>query len=437
EKLGFDPICIECNYYINVNCGFIPEEITHEAHPDHILSRCDRDRESMRKPCLAEGWDYGSEIYFSCGSCDFYLHSGCALFLPGIINHKLDKHPMKLTYGPVENHKSEYFCVVCEEKLNPNVWFYHCHECAYSLHTRCAPLIVNFEAAIRRRSSLYYYLNIKFGGTYNIKGHEHSVSLAIKVMSRILFNREVSEMPNLSSWHERLFNREVSEMQAPRNALGMLFEIVIIILSSNPDSWRWSLHPSGQFSVSAFRAIIDSKLLWHLGSKIRWNNLVPGKINILAWRIRNYRMPARANIDKRGIDIHSILCPFCEEQIEDEDHIFALCPFSRNIWDLIRKWWGLDVIPLDTALNVLEMADDGDLNFGEKISSLFDVVVLCAIWWIWRARNLLVFQAVKISSKEKVDDHKKLKKEINSKLCEIDECIDNGLSSTSDMANRV
>ncbi|GJX45129.1 zinc finger, PHD-type containing protein [Tanacetum coccineum] len=64
---------------------------------------------------------------------------GCALFLPGIINHKLDKHPMKLTYGPVENHKSEYICEVCEEELNPNVWFYHCHVCAYSLHTRCAP----------------------------------------------------------------------------------------------------------------------------------------------------------------------------------------------------------------------------------------------------------------------------------------------------------
>ncbi|GJU97915.1 retrovirus-related pol polyprotein from transposon TNT 1-94 [Tanacetum coccineum] len=172
----------------------------------------------------------------------------------------------------------------------------------------------------------------------------------------------------------------------------------------SPDSWRWSLHPSGQFSVSAFRAIIDSKLLGYLGSKLRCNNLVPGKINILAWRIRNYRLPTRANIDKRGIDIHSILCPFCEEQIEDEDHIFALCPFSRNIWDLIRKWWGLDVIPLDTALNVLEMADDGDLNFGEKISSLFDVVVLCAIWWIWRARNLLVFQAVKVNMINIIDD---------------------------------
>ncbi|PWA39329.1 reverse transcriptase domain, Reverse transcriptase zinc-binding domain protein [Artemisia annua] len=181
-------------------------------------------------------------------------------------------------------------------------------------------------------------------------------------------------------------------------------EISSIILSSNQVSWRWSLNPSGEFSVSALRAIIDSKLLGQTGTKLRWNNLVPSKINILAWRIRNYRLATRANLDKRGIDLHSILCPFCEEKIEDEDHLFALCTFSRNIWDLIRKWWGLDVIPLDGALNVLDVADDGDLNLGERTSSFFDVVVLCAIGWIWRARNLLVFQAVKVNTMKMIDD---------------------------------
>ncbi|GJV69697.1 zinc finger, PHD-type containing protein [Tanacetum coccineum] len=92
------------------------------------------------EPCVAEGSRYYGE------------------------HVQLDKHPMKLTYGPVENHKSEYICEVCEEELNPNIWFYHCHVCAYSLHTRCAPLIVNFEAAIPSYRSLYEYLNIKFWG---------------------------------------------------------------------------------------------------------------------------------------------------------------------------------------------------------------------------------------------------------------------------------
>ncbi|GJR86477.1 hypothetical protein Tco_0210488 [Tanacetum coccineum] len=63
---GFAHGCTECQYYIDVNCGFIPDEITHEAHPNHILSRCEG---SIRKPCVAEEdwyWYSRSEISFSC-----------------------------------------------------------------------------------------------------------------------------------------------------------------------------------------------------------------------------------------------------------------------------------------------------------------------------------------------------------------------------------
>ena len=62
------------------------------------------------------------------------------------------------------------------------------------------------------------------------------------------------------------------------------------------------------------------------------------------------------------------------------------------------------MIPLDGALNVLDMANNGDLNLGERTSSFFDVVVLCAKGWIWRARNLLVFQAVKVNTLKVIDD---------------------------------
>nr|GEV32050.1 zinc finger, PHD-type [Tanacetum cinerariifolium] len=57
---GFAYGCTKCDYYIDVNFGFIPEEITQEAHPDHILSRCDWI--SIRKPCVAEGNMYYGSI---------------------------------------------------------------------------------------------------------------------------------------------------------------------------------------------------------------------------------------------------------------------------------------------------------------------------------------------------------------------------------------
>ncbi|PWA43490.1 RNA-directed DNA polymerase, eukaryota, Reverse transcriptase zinc-binding domain protein [Artemisia annua] len=62
---------------------------------------------------------------------------------------------------------------------------------------------------------------------------------------------------------------------------------------------------------------------------------------------------------------------------------------SRGAWERLFEYLGfdskmvrVDVIPLDGALNVLDMADDGDLNLEERTSSFFDVVVLCAIGWI-------------------------------------------------------
>ncbi|KAJ0491753.1 putative chromatin regulator PHD family [Helianthus annuus] len=81
------------------------------------------------------------ETSFSCSLCNFHLHPKCALLLPETTRHKYDKHPMTLCYRPVENHEGDYFCEVCEEEMNPNAAFYHCHECAQSMHTTCAPLV--------------------------------------------------------------------------------------------------------------------------------------------------------------------------------------------------------------------------------------------------------------------------------------------------------
>ncbi|GJS68688.1 zinc finger, PHD-type containing protein [Tanacetum coccineum] len=116
---------------------------------------------------------------FHCRSCDFYLHIGCALLLPRMIKHKFNKHPLTLRYEPVENHLSEYFCEICEEEFDPTWWFYHCSTCAESMHTACVPIKQECEQAIYRKlmKGVYDFINVKFGGTYEIESHPHRVSL--------------------------------------------------------------------------------------------------------------------------------------------------------------------------------------------------------------------------------------------------------------------
>nr|KAJ0190466.1 hypothetical protein LSAT_V11C800439520 [Lactuca sativa] len=67
-----------------------------------------------------------SNVSYKCNVCNIYVHPHCALLLVETIRHKHDKHPMHLSYLPIENHKGEYFCEVCEEDLNPHRSFYHC-----------------------------------------------------------------------------------------------------------------------------------------------------------------------------------------------------------------------------------------------------------------------------------------------------------------------
>ncbi|KAD4586039.1 hypothetical protein E3N88_23640 [Mikania micrantha] len=179
---GFSYCCERCGFFINVNCAFVPEEITHEAHANHLLERADASSSRLSEiKCRAcrVPIDEG-KIYFRCSACKFYLDCRCALILPKTIRHKLDKHSLTLSYSPIEDHKSQYFCEVCEEELDPGKWFYHCVECAQSIHTACAPLILQCEQDVNSLyvEGVYKFINIKFGAVRKKKSHDHPMSFA-------------------------------------------------------------------------------------------------------------------------------------------------------------------------------------------------------------------------------------------------------------------
>ncbi|KAJ0643203.1 putative chromatin regulator PHD family [Helianthus annuus] len=180
---GFAYCCEECEYHIDVKCAFIPKETTHASHPNHLLSRVyNYTGIGMRwcSMCLGDM----SGLIFSCHTCDnFRVHSNCALLIPETTTHKCDKHPMKLSYFPIENHKSDYFCEICEKSFDPELPFYHCRECMQSIHTACAPSILQYETYTTRerfydhRNAIHKFVNVKFGGRYeNSKVHPHPLS---------------------------------------------------------------------------------------------------------------------------------------------------------------------------------------------------------------------------------------------------------------------
>ncbi|KAI3814756.1 hypothetical protein L1987_14400 [Smallanthus sonchifolius] len=185
---GFAYYCVDCDrydtLYIDVCCALIDRGIRHKSHPGHLLERTlIREDKNYCRVCLS-GFCH-RENSFSCNSCKYHLHLGCGLLLPETIRHKYDKHPMTISYSPVENHEGDYFCEVCEEELNPNAGFYHCQKCVQSIHLACAPLLPQIKAYIsnglsEKGVSEHDNHNIKLGSIHKIRDHPHPLTLLKK-----------------------------------------------------------------------------------------------------------------------------------------------------------------------------------------------------------------------------------------------------------------
>ncbi|GJZ81692.1 ribonuclease H-like domain-containing protein, partial [Tanacetum coccineum] len=107
--------------------------------------------------------------------------------------------------------------------------------------------------------------------------------------------------------------------------------------SSLPNSWEFGLNESRCFTVSAMRKHIESFTLSTDAEKIRWNNLIPIKLNILTWRISLDHIPTRSNLDSRGIDLDSILCPVCNDEIKTSKHLLIDCSIAKSSWILVSN----------------------------------------------------------------------------------------------------
>ncbi|XP_076935953.1 disease resistance protein RPV1-like [Bidens hawaiensis] len=132
-----------------------------------------------------------------------------------------------------------------------------------------------------------------------------------------------------------------------------------------------------------------------------WNRLVPIKVNILGWRIYHNWMPLRTNLVNKGIDVPSVLCPFCLNSEESSDHVFGACGVAARVWNNICKWLDLPLILDFSVLGILIWLDT--LSVNSKKQKLIHGIILSAWWIIWWARNEVVFQP-EVSRKDLIFD---------------------------------
>ncbi|GJV86471.1 reverse transcriptase domain, reverse transcriptase zinc-binding domain protein [Tanacetum coccineum] len=130
-----------------------------------------------------------------------------------------------------------------------------------------------------------------------------------------------------------------------------------------------------------------------------WNKWIPKKVNIFMWRALKGRISVQDQLDRRGIDLDTTLCPCFNSIVESCIHSLVLCNFAMSMWEKIFNWGKL------RNVNTFSIGEIFTANRNVVIprysSHLWQAVIWTSIYFIWNIRNELVFNR-KVSSVTKI-----------------------------------
>ncbi|XP_071688137.1 uncharacterized protein [Rutidosis leptorrhynchoides] len=165
-----------------------------------------------------------------------------------------------------------------------------------------------------------------------------------------------------------------------------------VILGSGRSTRKFKGVKSGLYTTKSMVSLIDEKLIPREASPMVTlrNNLIPQKVGIFMWRIQRKRIAVKEELDRRGIDLDSLLCPLCNDVVESVDHAIYSCKLAQEIWVGIHKWWDL---PLPSGSNLEDLIKGGlsiGLNTSQRKS--WQAIVWVTCYYIWKNRNQKIFR---------------------------------------------
>ncbi|GKA40871.1 transposon TX1 [Tanacetum coccineum] len=142
------------------------------------------------------------------------------------------------------------------------------------------------------------------------------------------------------------------------------------------DRWRWAFQENGDFTVKELTKLVEEKTL-----------------SVAS------RLPVREELDKRGIDLDTLLCPSCGDMVESCSHCLVMCNFAMSVWEKNYSWWKIGVV---NAFSIEEFfSSNGNANIPSQSSRMWQAVIWTSRYFIWKERNERVFKG-KASSLNKI-----------------------------------
>lgn len=118
------------------------------------------------------------------------------------------------------------------------------------------------------------------------------------------------------------------------------------------------------------------------------------------------RLPTKSNLTRRGVvlPISEANYKVCRCQVEDESHVFSLCPLARNVWVAVYRWLDFPlVIHCDPSVHFLSHIGIFKSKRGKLLATC---IWECTAWVLWKARNKYIFNNEQANAERLVEEIK-------------------------------
>ncbi|GKE37110.1 RNA-directed DNA polymerase, eukaryota, reverse transcriptase zinc-binding domain protein [Tanacetum coccineum] len=110
--------------------------------------------------------------------------------------------------------------------------------------------------------------------------------------------------------------------------------------------------------------------------------------------LRLNKLPTLDNMNSKGIDVDSLLCPICHNYVECTDHLFFACDMAKEMWSSLGRWCSLVLPECSSIHEWFSWIDAAHMPKRPKI--ILEGVTSIMLWSIWNFRNSWVFSDRKL-----------------------------------------
>ncbi|XP_048497943.1 uncharacterized protein LOC125496507 [Beta vulgaris subsp. vulgaris] len=188
-------------------------------------------------------------------------------------------------------------------------------------------------------------------------------------------------------WIHSVYIKESSwwEYQAPMNA-SWCWKNICKVKEKMKQAYtgdKW-LNTDAKYTIKS-----GYKWLHPEGEKIRWHNWVWNSFNIpkhslIAWMAMKGKLKTRDKMLKIGISREDT-CALCEQDTEDDQHLFFRCPFSKRVCHGIMQWLGKQSSATECLYT--HWKKWGSNYRSKRRQKIWYAALTAVVYEVWRARN--------------------------------------------------